>query len=325
MRKEKLVIKKDHELVRKAINNFTYKQNQLMCLLLGKYVHTKGEYYIDTTISIDEFRQALQLSDGKDNYLAIKKAVNEFGRNGSVGIFDKDSQEYIWRPYFRQIKLSKTQVKFEWNDAMKDDLIGLRDKYTSYLANDYLKLNSVYSQNLYEQMKSYQNMPKQPQITFTIADLHRIMQTEKKKSYQDFNKFKTTILARAIKEINEKTDIKVEIETVKDKKDKRKAVGIAFTIHSKNDHYNYNGCWLNEYEIEDIIYNHHAKSKISELAKIKVENKNYYTLLRSGNKSDYQIILNFIEQDNIKNDISIDPDTDLSVDPDQMSIEDFGY
>ena len=34
--------------------------------------------------------------------------------------------------------------------------------------------------------------------------------------------------------------------------------------------------------------------------KIKKENKQYYTLLRQGNKSDYEIILNFIEQDKIK-------------------------
>lgn len=321
--KDKLVIQKHNELVRNAINNFSYKQNQLMCALLGKYVHTQNNVCIDTTISIDELRQALSLTDGKDNYTAIKKAVDDFGRNGSVGIFDTETNTYIWRPYFSEIRLSKTQVVFKWNPEMKEDLIDLKNKYTSYLANDYLKLNSVYSQNLYEQMKSYENMPKQPQVIFSITDLHRIMQTEKIKTYKSFNQFKTRCIERAIKDINEKTDIKVEIETVKDKKDKRKAVGIAFTIHSKNDHYNYNGCWLNEYEIEDIIYNHHAKSKISELAKIKADNKTYYALLRSGNKSDYQIILNFIEQDNIKNDISIDLDTDPSVDPAQMSIDDY--
>lgn len=315
--KDNLIIKKDNELVRRVITKFTHKQNQLMCILLGKYVHTKGNYCIDTTISIDELVQVLDLTDGANNYKRIKDAVSSFAENSSIGIFTgtPEKPKWLWRPYFSKIELDQTSVNFKWNPEMKDDLIDLKNKYTSYLANDYLKLSSVYSQNLYEQMKSYQNMPKQPQITFTIADLHRIMQTEKVKNYQSFNKFKTKCIERAIKDINEKTDIKVEIEVVKDQKDKRKAVGIAFTIYSKDEQYNYNGCWLSEYEIEDIIYNHHAKAKIAELAKIKAENKDYYARLRTGNKSDYHIIISFIERD--KN--------ALEVDPDQMSIDDFEY
>lgn len=306
--KERAVIKKDNDLIRKAINQFSYKQNQLMCALLGKYVHTKGDYCIDTIISIDELRQALELSDGKDNYEAIKKALNDFGRNGSVGIYDAVNEKYIWRPYFSQITLDKTNVKFEWNPAMKEDLIGLKNKYTSYLANDYLKLSSVYSQNLYEQLKSYQPMPKIPQVVFSIADLHRIMQTEKKKSYKNFNLFKTSCIRRAIDDINEKTDIFVEIETVKDKKDKRKAAGLSFSIHSKEEYFNYHGCWLSGDEINDIVYNHYAKYKIVDLGKIKKENKDYYTLLRKNNKSDYEIILNFIKQDELKKEKEEDED-----------------
>lgn len=306
---ERAVIQKDNKLVRKAINKFTYKQNQLMCVLLGKYVHTKDNYCIDTTITISDFRKALELSDGKDNLEGIKRAVEKFGENGSVGIYDEKREKYIWRPYFKQIELDKTSVKFIWNDAMKEDLLNLKTKYTSYLANDYLKLNSLYSQNLYEQLKSYENMPTKPQIAFNIDDLHRIMQTdipkkkikgEKKNVYKSFNTFKTMCINRAIEDINEKTDIFVEYKTVKDKKDRRKAAGIAFTIHSKNEEFNYNGCWLNGDQISEIIYTHFAKNKILDLGKIKKENKQYYTLLRQGNKSDYEIILNFIEQDKKK-------------------------
>lgn len=298
---DKLVIQKDNELIRKAINKFSYKQNQLMCALLGKYIHTKDHRCIDTVVSIDEFRQLFGIkSDGGNAYQRIKKAVDDFGANGSVGIYDEANKKYIWRPYFSEIALTKTEVKFSWNPKMYDDLINLKDKYTSYLSNDYLKLNSVYSQNLYEQMKSYERMPKNPQVIFSIDDLHRIMQTEGKKTYSTFNHFKTLCLNKAIKDINEKTDIKIDIEVVKDKKDKRKAIGIAFTIHSKSDYYNYNGCWLNQYEIDEIIYEHKAKNKILDLAKIKKENKDYYTLLRKNNKSDYQIIKNFIFQDKLK-------------------------
>lgn len=298
MPKDNLVVKKDNELVRKAVNRFSYKQNQLMCILLGKYVHTKNNYCIDTTVSITEIQKTLDITDGGDNLETIKRAVENFGENGSVGIYDKTRNKYIWRPYFKKIELDDSSVTFVWNDEMKDDLLSFKNKYTSYLANDYLKLSSVYSQNLYEQLKSYQNIPKIPQITFNISDLHRIMQTEKKTYYtKEFNKFKTICITRAVEDINSKTDIYVEFETVKDSDDKRKAVGIAFAIRSKKERFNYNGCWLSGEEINSIIYTHHAKHKIYELERIKKENKQYYTLLRKGNKSDYDIILNFIEND----------------------------
>lgn len=295
----KMIIKKDNELIRKAISKFSYKQNQLMCALLGKYVHTKDNYCIDTTVSIDEFRQIMDIkSTGGNAYKRIKDAVEKFAESSSVGIYTEENgkPKWIWRPYFSEITLDETTVKFQWNSAMKEDLIGLKNKYTSYLANDYLKLNSLYSQNLYEQMKSYENMPKRPQIILSTNDLHRIMQTEQIKNYKDFNKFKTKCIVPAINDINEKTDIFVEIEVVKDTKDKRKACGLAFTIRPKYEYFDYNGCWLNAEQINDII-SKGKKNKLLELGLIKKESQQYYTLLRKGDKSDYEIILNFIEQD----------------------------
>lgn len=300
---EKMVIQKNNHIVQKAINKFSYKQNQLMCLLLGKFVHTKNNECIDTSISVEDLRQALGLSDGQKNYKQIQQAVKDFGENGSVGLWEevgRDTWDWVWMPYFKKIRLKENnEVEFVWNDEMKEHLINLKHKYTAYLASDYLKLNSVYSQNLYEQLKSYQNMQNRPQAKFTIAELHVIMQTQGKKSYESFNKFKTICIQRAIDDINENTDIFVEMDVVKDEKDKRKAVGLAFTIRSNDEKFNYNGCWLNANEINEIIYTHKAKNKIVDLAKIKETRKDYYTLLRQGNKSDYQIILNFINQDKL--------------------------
>lgn len=314
----KLVIQKDNHIIQNTINKFSYKQNQLMCVLLGKYVHTKNNECIDTTISINELRKALGLSADKDNLIAIKKAVNAFGENGSVGVYEADQEgnwRYVWRPFFTEIELNKTRVKFAWNPRMKEHLVNLKGKYTAYLANDYLKLNSIYSQNLYEQMKSYQNIPNRPQVTFSIDHLHRIMQTQDKKSYESFNKFKTTCIERAVNDINANTDIFIQLDVVRDTNDKRKAVGIAFTIHTKEDYFNYNGCWLNAHEINEIIYKHKAKHKIIDLANIKKEKPDYYTLLRHGDKSDYQIIINFIRQDKLDQ-----GESELSEDDKQMQL-----
>lgn len=296
----KLVVQKDNEIVRNTINKFNYKQNQLMCVLLGKYIHTKNNECIDTTISIDELRQVLGLSDGKNNYERIKNAINKFGENGSVGIYDEAEDRYIWRPYFKQIVLSKTQVSFSWNDLMKEDLINLKGKYTQYLSNDYLRLDSLYSQNLYEQMKSYQNMPKVPQVVFTVADLHRIMQTEGKKAYKTFNQLKTRCIELAIKDINEKTDITVTMEPIKDTKDKRKVFGCAFTIKQKNKKFKYgsrNNLWLTEDELNDIIMVKKAKWILNEVSVWKDENPDKYSKYK---KSDYEVCLKWFKEKQVQ-------------------------
>lgn len=294
---DKLVIQKDNKLIQSAVNRFDYKQNQLMCLLLGKYVNTKEQECIDTTITVNELRNALNLTDGKKNYDTIRKAINSFAENSSVGIYDEVNQKYIWRPFFDEITLdiNKKNITFSWNQKMKPHLINLKSKFTQYLANDYLKLKSVYSQNLYEQMKSYENWEntyKQKKI-ITVDELRKVMQVNGKKTYNEFKKFNELCLKRAIKDINKHTDIFVQMETVKKG---RTVTGCIFTIKSKNEKFDYNGCWLTGNEVNDII-SKFGKNKINELGKIKKENKQYYTLLRQGNKSDYDIIINFIEQD----------------------------
>lgn len=301
----KYVIQKDNEIVRNAVNRFSYKQNQLMAYLLSAYVHTQGKKFINTVIPVGEFIKIMGIeSVGGKNYSEVKKAIDSLSERNSVGIYNPTDESYTWRPFFKKIKLTKTQVEFVWNDEMYPDLIQFKNKYTQYLANDYLKLRTLGSQNLYEQLKSYQSVKFKPQVTFTQTDLIRILRVEDSKSYQKFNKLKSTALARAIKDINDKTDIYVEIENVPDPMDKRRAIAIEFYIYEKKDkQINYHGCYLTSAEINAII-KRHGKHKILDLGRIKRENQRYYTLLRNtsggGLRSDYDIIMNFIKQDELK-------------------------
>lgn len=297
----KLVVRKDNWLIRETVNKFTKGQNRLMCLLLGKFVNLNDEFCLDTSISVDEFRQALGLSDGEKNYYRLRKEVMRFGENGSVGlprIDEKGEITYTWLPYFTKIDLSKNRVEFEWNPHMKPHLINLKENYTQYLASDYLKLKSIYSQNLYEQLKSVQNYEKQyhQEPSFAVDDLRKFMRIDGKKAYQRWGAFKQLVLDKAIQEINEVTDLFI---TMKTHKDGRYVKTCSFHIQTKNDRFDYNGCFLSQNEIGDIIYKYQAKNKIYDLARIKQTQPEKYKKLRHGGKSDYDIIINFINRDNI--------------------------
>lgn len=217
------------------MNRFTYKQNQLMAILLGKYVNLKTDECINTTVSVDELRSVLGVaSEGGNVYERIRRAIELFGERGSVGIYtEKDGKpKWTWMPYFTKIELTENNVTFEWNEGMKPYLIKLKNNYTQYLSNDYLKLKSIYSQNLYEQLKSLENYEKQykkkPQIS--IDDLRNALQVEGKKAYKKFKYLNDEIIKKAIKEISDVTDITVKYYLIKKG---RTVVAVEFDIKRK--------------------------------------------------------------------------------------------
>lgn len=232
---DELMIRKDNHIIQKTLNKFTYKQNQLMALLLGKYVNLKDDECLDTSISINEIRQLLNMSDGAENYELIKRTIRKFGENGSVGCLEmnkKGEYEYVWRPFFREIRLGENECIFAWNDLMKPYLIKLKENYTQYIASDYLKLKSVHSQNLYEQLKSVENFEKlyKKKPSISVDELRNIFQVNGKKTYATFKFLNSKILKKAVVEINEVTDLQVKYRTLKNG---RTVKAVEFDIRTK--------------------------------------------------------------------------------------------
>lgn len=235
MKMDELIVRKDNKIVQKTLNKFSYKQNQLMAVLLGKYVNLNSNECINTTISVDELREVLGIkSEGGNAYERIRHAVERFGEHGSIGIYSENNGKprWTWMPYFTKIELTENEVEFSWNENMKQYLIELKNNYTQYLANDYLKLKSIHSQNLYEQLKSLENYEKQYKKLpiLTVDELRIVMQTNDKKAYSRWGAFKQLVLDKAISEITEVTDLKVSYKTIKRG---RTVIAVEFDIKRK--------------------------------------------------------------------------------------------
>ena len=290
-----LTIRKSNHIVQKTMNKFTYKQNQLMALLLGKYVNLKDNECLDTTITINEIRQLLNMSDGAENYEIIKRTIRKFGENGSVGCLEQNSKgkwEYVWRPYFREIRLNENECIFAWNDLMKPYLIDLKKCYTQYLASDYLKLKSVHSQNMYEQLKSLESYEKQykKKPTITVEELRNIFQVNGKKAYDRWGAMKQLVIDKAIKEINEVTDITVQYRPIKKG---RTVVALEFDIKRKG--YNYTKKqkeglpeWYNQTESTE------ASSKL--LAEVEALKKASLEATEEPKPSKRQLVLGYLKE-----------------------------
>ena len=97
-----------------------------------------------------------------------------------------------------------------------------------------LRMRSNIAEKLYEQCARYRRLK-----TFSISpdDLKARLGVSEKASYKSYNKFKTVLLARCIREINENTDLHVEIVGEERKRSRGAPVNrIVFAVSSNPQH-----------------------------------------------------------------------------------------
>ena len=104
---------------------------------------------------------------------------------------------------------------------------GLENFFTSYLLEQTTQFDSVYSVRLYELLTQWRAAKKTP--CFQI-EVFRNQMGLGINEYKRMNDFKKRVLDLATNEINEKSDLKVKYENVKQG---RTIIGFKFTVHEK--------------------------------------------------------------------------------------------
>jgi len=120
------------------------------------------------------------------------------------------------------------KAKIRLDEDMTPYLFDLQEKFTAYGLCNILKMKSQYSIRLYEILKSYQW---QKRHVFEVSELKRLLMVEDIKSYERFPDFRRKVLEIAISEINEYTDINIQMDTITKG---RKVIEVKFCITEKN-------------------------------------------------------------------------------------------
>lgn len=114
-------------------------------------------------------------------------------------------------PFFREIDYSRGIVKAQFNQNMSELLLQLRDFFTEYNLIEYLSLPSIYSQRLFEILKSWSSLPEK---VYSMVELHELLNTPP--SFRaNFKAFRTRVLEKAHKDIHAKTTFRFEWDPVK--------------------------------------------------------------------------------------------------------------
>lgn len=205
---------KSNALVQASINSFTVAQNRLMTALLTKFVNNYDEVNkFEDVISISKYdlMNILYNSNGGKQTALIDKTLDNFAQNSFVKWIDEDENTNR-TPIFINVSNNKLDddkcmIEFQWNPIIKSQLVGMKDNYVRLVKSNFMALTSKKGQSLYEFFHSYVN---QGQITVDVEKLKELTNCTAS-SYSRFSNFFQKGIKIPLEEINEKTDINIEV------------------------------------------------------------------------------------------------------------------
>ncbi len=117
-------------------------------------------------------------------------------------------------------------VSARFDPDMKPHYLKLKSHFTEYNLIEFMLLPSIYSQRMFELLKSWDD---QPEVILELDNLYKILDVPDSHK-KDFRNFRVRVLEKAHKDIHKHTSLKYEWEPIK----KGRAVcGIKFTFNKK--------------------------------------------------------------------------------------------
>ena len=175
-------------------------------------------------VSIKELAEIIGITN-KDFYDRMRQTTKKvMGRVIEI----EEGEQLLQIPLINRAVYHKRSgtVDVRIDEDLKQYLLQLRDNFTSVRLKYVFRLASTYSIRIYELLVQYQQVRRR---TVTVGDLRRMLDIDPEK-YSLWADFERRVLGAAVKEINEKTDLKCRYKKVKQG---RNITEIEFTFRSK--------------------------------------------------------------------------------------------
>ena len=210
------IVKKSNQLARAAWPAQSVFEPRLVALVASR-VTVEDEDFKEYKIPIDElFRE-----DGGETIKRVE-AVSDSLQSRVITIPDEDG----WTKYnvFMKSKFSASErcIIAQFHPDLKTHYLALKGHFTQYALFEFLLLPSVYSQRIFEILKSWQ--PSYPEITLPLQELYEQLDVPDSHK-KDFGNFRKRVLVQAHRDIHRHTSLRYEWEPIKRG---RSVVGVRF-------------------------------------------------------------------------------------------------
>ena len=229
MSKSNLVVKTNQ--LNSALQNLSLPEIRIIQLAIVDARETNTGLSTDKPLRIDAMRYAEMFETTRQNgYQRMKDAEeNLFNRRFS---YVDEKGKVIKSRWIQQVTYLDDEGAIELVFTLAvvkgiSRIDGAEDFFTSYLLEQTASMDSIYSVRLYELLIQWLKAKKTPM--FELEKFRNQLGVEIGE-YKRMGNFKSRVLDLAVKEINEKTDIKVSYEQVKKG---RTIIGFKFKVSEK--------------------------------------------------------------------------------------------
>lgn len=140
----------------------------------------------------------------------LKEAIDRLWDRSVIIRDESKREEFRWVQYRAQYLKGEAKVEITFSDAIMPYLTQLKGQFTRVVVKNVSSLSSTYSIRIYELLQQFRSTGDR---TIALNDFRSMLDLEDK--YQLFKDLNKLLLKPAIAELNEKSDLAVTVETVK--------------------------------------------------------------------------------------------------------------
>lgn len=243
-KKEKLLISKSNPLLNMK-NDFNLYQQRMLNLYLAK-INPLDESSRKVSVTLKQFVELIGIKEVsvKKMHALAKKALDlkvdlyavETDEAGNKHETMKMDYVSVWERFKVDVnKNGEWYVELLASNSIMPYMFQIKDLgYLKYSILCALRMRSPIAEKLYEQCCRFKD---KGTFAITPIQLRTRLGIAGKKSYESYNQLKTNVLLRCIKEINETTDIYVQI--VSEKRASRRGAPVTSVTFSVKENPNY--------------------------------------------------------------------------------------
>ncbi|MNI02002.1 Replication initiation protein [compost metagenome] len=214
-----LIAYKSNALV-EASYKLTLQEQRFLLVCIGKFNPQEENPEKTLTITAAEFYECFPDMGRKHAEEKLKEAIDRLWERSIIIKDNKIREEFRWVQYRAQYLTGEAKVTITFSDAIMPYLTQLKGQFTRIVVKNVSSLSSAYSIRIYELLQQFRATGDR---MIRLDDFRSMLGLDDK--YPDFKILNRSLLKPAIKELNEKSDLSVVVDPVKQG---RKVVALHF-------------------------------------------------------------------------------------------------
>ena len=199
------LVVKHNSLIQKTRYSLTTQQQKVLLYTISK-IQPGDDDFKEYVFELKDLCVLFGIDTHGQNYDFFRDSIKKLA-DASFWLLDKDKNSVLVR-WFSKVKVndSNTKVNIQFDADLKPYLLELAGQFTSYELANTLLMKSRYSIRIYEILKSYEAVGMYKTDIETLKVL-----LDCSGDYKVFYDFRKRVLDVAINEINEYSDLQIEM------------------------------------------------------------------------------------------------------------------